>query len=67
MPKSLPATRAVRFAREYVELVAALKRQGVPESTAREEARIAATTWLMEEMQQHYDPAMGPCPNCGRG
>ena len=48
----------------------ALQREGVPEAVAREEARIAAMSLLMDE-QSHagetYDPARGPCPTCGRG
>lgn len=66
-PKRQLAERAVRFAKEYVELVEALKREGVPEEIARNEARIAATSWLVEEIEPYYDPAAGPCPTCGRG
>lgn len=59
--------RVVKFAREYVELVEALIREGVPEEMARNEARIAATSWLIETDEPCYDPAAGPCPTCGRG
>jgi len=61
-----PSARVVQFAREYVQLVEALKREGVPEDVARVEARMAATMWLMDE-QSEYDPAFGPCPTCKRG
>lgn len=67
--KGLPI-RVTKFAREYVQLVEALKREGVPEDVAREEARIAATTWLFDDLGEApatYDPALGPCPTCGRG
>lgn len=59
--------RVTAFAREYVELVEALAREGVPEDVARNEARIAATSWLMDVAEETYDPAKGPCPLCGRG
>lgn len=61
--------RVVRFAKEYVQIVEALMREGVPETVAREEARIAATSWLFGETDesQPYDPAKGPCPTCGKG
>lgn len=59
--------RVTAFAKEYVELVEALVRQGVPENIARAEARIAATSWLMDVVEEMYDPAKGPCPLCGRG
>jgi hypothetical protein len=60
--------RYVRFAQSYVQLTQALQRQGVPESTAREEARWAATSMLISETPDGtYDPAKGQCPTCGRG
>ncbi len=66
-PKRQLSERAIQFAKEYVELVEALKREGVPEDIARNEARLAATTWLIEDEEALYDPAAGPCPTCGRG
>lgn len=66
--KSKTSARAARFAREYVDMTEALMQQGVPEDVARGEARIAATTMLMEdESAPAYDPADGPCPTCRRG
>ena len=63
--------RVVQVAREYVQLVEALMQEGVPQAVAREEARIAATSWLFDELSPQgeptYDPARGPCPTCGRG
>lgn len=71
MPRSRRrlSPRVVRFATEYVQLVEALQAQGVPEEIARNEARVAATSWLMEygEELPVYDPVKGPCPTCGRG
>ena len=67
--KKLPE-RVTLFAREYVQLVEALVREGVPEGQARIEARIAATSWLWSDQdleEPKYDPALGPCPTCGRG
>lgn len=56
--------RAKEFARQYVVLVEALTKQGVPEDAAREEARVTALTLMFE------DAAAGaggpPCPLCGR-
>lgn len=49
------------FARRYVELVEALLAEGVPEETARSEARIAAGSILMEEREQ----GELICPACG--
>lgn len=69
-PKKALEERVVKFAKEYVQLAEALQREGVPEDVAREEARIAATSLLMEQQaheREAYDPALGPCPTCGRG
>lgn len=65
----MPATKreldgkAAAFARRYTELVTALRRQGVPERVARDEARLAAT--LVYLVPDYVDPN-APCPTCGR-
>lgn len=61
--------RYQQFARDYVQLTDALRREGVPEDVARQEARLTATTMLMNDLAEFpaYDPAEGPCPACGRG
>lgn len=65
------AERAKAFARFYVALVEALLREGCPEDIAREEARMTAFSQLQtdddEDLALTYDPALGPCPTCGRG
>lgn len=67
------AAQAREFARLYVQITEALQSEGVPEALAREEARSAATSWLItvstesNEAPATYDPAQGPCPTCGRG
>lgn len=65
------AARARRFARLYVSLVESLMREGVEEVIARVEARTVALEQLAAEdeiaQQPMYDPALGPCPTCGRG
>lgn len=54
--------RLIAFAKQYTGLVSALVREGVPEPTAREEARIVAATNLFVNGDE------GPkCPMCGRG
>lgn len=54
---------AREFAARYVELVDALKKQGLPDAVAREEARMAAT--LIFLVPEHV--AKGePCPVCGK-
>jgi len=69
MPKKRKVSeQAIAFARTYADLTEALIQQGTPEDVARNEARIAATTLLMEDVEAPlYDPAQGPCPTCGRG
>lgn len=69
MAVATEAERARAFARSYVNLVEALMREGVTEETARNEARMVATTELhMQDIDPRtYDPARGPCPTCGRG
>lgn len=55
------ATQAMSFARCYVALAEALMREGVPETTARQEARAAAATAVLFDSTQ----AAGSCPVCG--
>jgi hypothetical protein len=63
------ADRARDFAKRYVALVEALQREGVTVEDARTEARLSAamTVYGVESEEQHYDPALGPCPTCERG
>lgn len=60
---SKSAEQAKMFAQRYSEVTTALRRSGVPEELAREEARIAAT--LVFLAPQYLDKAK-PCPTCGR-
>ncbi len=53
--------QAQSFAKRYVEITEALLHEGVPEETAREEARMAAMVLLYEGMGEHG----GSCPTCG--
>lgn len=58
VPESL-GKRVKVFAQKYVALTDALMREGVPEEVAREEARLAALSWM-------YNEPTGPvCPLCG--
>lgn len=52
-----------RFAKRYVALVAALMKEGVQETKAREEARIVAS---LEHLTLQAQGA-AICPLCGRG
>lgn len=59
---SVSKADARSFARRYVELTDALVHEGVPEDVARNEARMAAITLLLE-----LDGVGGDlCPMCGR-
>lgn len=53
------AVNAQAFAKQYVALVEALQREGVPELIAREEARCTALLILFEPQEG------GACPLCG--
>jgi len=55
--------RAEEFAKQYVLLVEALVKEGVPEHVARNEARIAALTMVWQDEGAEGDE----CPLCGRG
>lgn len=55
--------KAHAFAQQYVALVDAMIHEGVPEETARDEARMATLSIL-------YSEGLGNdefCPMCGRG
>jgi hypothetical protein len=52
--------QATEFAKRYVPLVEALRREGVPEDKAREEARITALTLMFEQEEGEE------CPLCGQ-
>lgn len=55
--------RAREFARQYVALVNALTKEGVPEEAARDDARVTALTLMFEDDEAG---ATGPpCPLCG--
>jgi len=54
--------RAQEFAKHYVALVDALRREGVPEMVAREEARMSALYLLFDPTEDEGDV----CPLCGR-
>ena len=64
-PDPMPE-RVVDFARHYVQMVEALLREGVPEATAREEARMAATTLLVSGSPMPGGGGETVCPLCGR-
>ncbi len=53
--------KAREFARRYVALTKELKKEGVPEGVAREDARRTALD-MMFEIEHEGDP----CPLCGR-
>ena len=55
--------RAKEFAEQYVALVRALMEQGVVESVAREEARMAALVMVFQQNEDGSDN----CPLCGGG
>lgn len=64
------AKQAKVYAKLYVELNDALQAEGVPEGTAREEARWAATSWLLSG-EEEYEAPIGSsegkrCPLCGK-
>ncbi len=65
----IEAEKVRAFARNYVNLVEALQREGVEEECAREEARLAALMLLQQadDAEKTYDPSRGRCPTCGRG
>lgn len=54
--------RSHEFAKCYVALVDALRAQGVPEITAREEARMTALLLVFQKEEEGEF-----CPLCGRG
>lgn len=61
--KSREQLDAVAFARQYVALVDALLKEGVDEFRAREEARLAAISFVVE---RGYETGGTPCALCGR-
>jgi hypothetical protein len=70
VPKDSVAKLAVGFAQMYAKTTEALLQEGVPERTARREARAAATSWLLDEKvvleAPGYLPPEKPCPLCGK-
>lgn len=57
---SAEADRARDFARLYVALVEALRKEGVIETVAREEARLAATTAMLRADELALRPPSWP-------
>ncbi len=59
--------RAHAFAKQYVVLVDALRKEGVPESVARDEARTTALVLLFDAEENAKETTTGHCALCGRG
>ena len=56
--------QAPAFSQAYVKLVEALQAEGVPEATARQEARATAAMMLVYEAELEEGET---CPLCGKG
>ncbi len=60
------AAQALNYSKHYVALVEAFQSQGLPESLAREEARMSALLFLFrEDAIAEVAAGDGSCPLCG--